>query len=276
MKKLSKKNLNSLFFVLLALSVVSCGKDKERPDEYIAKVGDSYLTNTEVDSALGSYKHNKKFRTEYVRQWIEKEVLFKEAIEEDITDEEDFSKTINDTRRELAGVKLIQKILEENQLEFSEDELKYFFINNQDEFRKPEVAYVINSIRFNDELKAINFRSALIESDWNSAFAVIHDDKSVVSFENEKLLYVSEVPGLTLARIIEGLNTGEISIILENEPGNFLIVQMVEIIQPNQTPDFKYIQDNIRERFVMIQKKKLLQDYLEGLYSKYEVEFAEK
>lgn len=274
--KHSREILNKFFFVAFIVLIYACSKEKEHPDEYAAKVGDSYLTNTDIDSSLGSYKHNKKFRSEFIRQWIEKEVLYNEAIDEDIINDDEYIRLIGETKRELAGIKLIEKYFNENTFDFSEEDLNSYFYNNQDEFRKAETAYVINSACLKDELKAIDFRSSLMENGWIQTITSFNEDKSVLKMETAKVIYLSETSDVILSRMIEGLNKDEISIVFETVPGKFMVVQIVDVIQPNQTPDFKYIKNEVRDRFLMIQKKKLYQEYLEELYSKYEVEFAEK
>ena len=68
-----------LLFSLFLLLFISCSK-KEDVD-YIVRVGDSFLTQSMVDDAIGESNGNKLFREEFIRKWIEKRVIYLSAVD---------------------------------------------------------------------------------------------------------------------------------------------------------------------------------------------------
>ncbi len=61
-------------------------------------------------------------------------------------------------------------------LDFSDSDLLEYYESNKNYFRANTNYYLLNRVYFNSEDKAIKFRVAAIESDWNKAVSLFNSD----------------------------------------------------------------------------------------------------
>lgn len=246
-------------------------KGKQTPKKFVAKVGNTYLLQKDVDKSMAKTENAKKYTEEFVRDWVETEMLYKEAINQKIVNDSDYKSIVVRLKKELAGALLLHKI-RESRVKVGDDELKVFFEANKNDFKNLDDAIVAKYIKFNKEQSAIKFRNTLLNSNWESALAKIRTDSSVINFRNQDYLYYSEISPPILLRYIQNLNPGEIGIVIKIEPKVFAVVQVKAFFKKGSIPKLSFIKNQVKERYLMMKKKQLLQDYINKLYSKYEVE----
>jgi len=92
-------------YVLIAIIFLGCNKEPEKK-KYVARVNDTYLTEEELNE-LDSLFEDSSSRSEIIKRWVSKELLYQEAISKGITDDEEFNRIINNSRRELASSMLL-------------------------------------------------------------------------------------------------------------------------------------------------------------------------
>lgn len=258
--------------VFLFLILIGCEKEKVE-NGFIAEVNGVGLTNTALKEALESDYFNKKHQVEYIRQWIETELLYQEAIDKDILDATDYRNILERNKKELAAAYLLKDYFDDFSYDFGTRELKSYFNKYISDFKIFDDAYVINKIRFTDEGRAILFRYTLIESDWEKAIGVFKGDQSIISSKTKQLIYKYQVQPLLLFRIVKNLLPGEVSIVLETEPGVFSVVQLVKFLEKNSFPDYEYVEDLVKERYANIKKTQMYRSLIDELFAKYNVKF---
>lgn len=260
------------YFAAALLFSVSCSDFDRNPDsKIVARVNRVDLTEAEVNEALRSEKYNGSFRKEYIKNWIEKEILYKEAAENNVEDKE-FEKIIEESKKELAVSFFLDKYFRENPVKYSEKDLQDFYNDNKSTYAINDDALVYNEVVFNDESKAILFRNTLLDSDWNRTMNVFRGDSSIKFSDENRFRFFSDLNSRKLLKILQVLNDGEVSIIFEESPGSFLILQVVHRLSDDEIPDLKYIRDQVVEDFLTLQKKALYNKLIISLYSKYNVE----
>ncbi|NMB81872.1 MAG: hypothetical protein GYA14_08645, partial [Ignavibacteria bacterium] len=151
--------------VISILTFISCS-DENKSSKHLVKVGESVLTEENLKNSLGEFQNQVKFSEEFITDWIEKEVLFKEAKDNGILDSEEFNRILEKSKKELAAALIIRKYLDENKYEPTIDELKNFYDKYKQDFTFVEDNYKINRAYFKNSESAIRFRKLLIESDW--------------------------------------------------------------------------------------------------------------
>ena len=92
------------------------------------------------------------------------------------------------------------------------------------------------------------------------------------SYESSKMFLRSQLPNEKVVRIIDNLLPGEISIVFESEPNIFSVVQLVEFLSEDSIPKMSFVQDVVIERYSMMERKRLYNEFVKELYSKYNVE----
>ncbi len=268
-KLLNQRNsLSALVFFLLLLN--GCSREGQKT-EYVARVNDSYLTEEDLTAVSERYGGHQFFKEEQIRSWINRELLYQQAVKEGILDENKYKILMKNAGRELAASLMIEKWYSENTPVYQPEEVKVFFEKHQDEFRFTESAFLVNMAEFSDENRAVTFRSAAVESDWNKALNFFNKDTSLSKLENERLLFSSDLQPLKLNRIINELYPGEVSLIIPVE-GNYLVIMLVSRFEAGTLPPFDVIKEKAEKRFVAEKKTELLKEYYESLYSSNEID----
>jgi hypothetical protein len=275
MRSLSRlSNIKFHLIILAAIIFLGCDKDSEKKD-YVARVNDSYLTEIELnkfDSLVsGSYS-----RTEIIKRWIDKELLYQEALKAGATDDEEFNRIINDAKRELASSMLLNKYLEANLHKPNENELREFYSQHINEFKAEENIYVFNSASFKNENAAIRFRTKLIEINWDEATDDYSEDKSLIKVESGNALLANEIYPIQLLNLIEVLIPGEVSIVLEENSEKFTVVNLVQNFQKGSIPPIEFIRNDVEARLISEKRELISRDFLEDLHSKNEIEIKAK
>lgn len=261
------------FFIVLAasLSLSACSKEPQRKD-YVARVNDKYLTQEELNNMLSSSESKNFYKNEIIRNWINKELLYQKAVKEGITGEKEYKDLMENSKKELAVTFLLNKIFEEEKENIDSKQIEEYYEQNKSDFKAFYDAYVINAIHFNNEDKAIKFRSTLIESDWNRALNVFKGDSSIINALTSQIYYDYELQPLTLARIVKELNPNETSIVFNDEPGVFSVVQSVNEFSKGSVLPLDFVKDDVENRLMANKKDKLIRDYIKELYSKNNIE----
>ncbi len=270
--KNSQKRLDISLIVCLSFVIAGCDKElKLIENDYAAKVGSSVLTEKQIQEGIGSKKYGMKLREEFVREWVNKELLYQKAVEEGITSEPEYLNIIDESRKELAAGLFLERYLASKVLIFSERELSDYFYGNVNEFIINHNALVINKAAFSNYEDVIFFRNSLLENDWDFAVSAYRSSRADGEFIKEKFLYEYDLQPLSLLRAAKELMNGEISIIIEDQPGKFLVVQLVESYAKGSIPSFKYLLEEVKERYAFIKLNEKQNTLLAELYTKYDV-----
>jgi peptidyl-prolyl cis-trans isomerase C len=211
-------------------------------------------------------------RNELILNWVESELLYKEAVNQGLEKDKNYIASIEDTKRALAKAYLINKIVEDARISVTDKELEDYYNLNKSDFHIGLDAYNYNFIIFNDERKAILFRNTLGESDWNRSLNVFRGDSSIIADGSNIFHYEYQIYPLTAQRAVKYLYPGEISIVLKYEPDQYAVFQLIQKYEKGTTPEFSAIKDEVKERYLMMQKNTLIKNYIKNLYSKYDVE----
>ncbi|MEW6655144.1 MAG: hypothetical protein AB1394_16980, partial [Bacteroidota bacterium] len=244
MKSSSKHSKNKLGIVFLALIVSYACSEEQKSDKIVVKLKESVLTKTMLDSALSSNANSAKLKEEFISDWIETEVLYRQAVKEGIQDDADYISLLNRSKKELAGTLYLKKILAENELIPSESEVEQYFNEYKEDFKLKDDLFKLNIMRTPTFEKAVQARTKILESSWNKAKDFFRTDSTLV-FSTENL-YKSEIEPVVLLRVINSLITKETSIILETEPGIFSIVSIEDKYAADSIPPFEVAKDKAK------------------------------
>jgi hypothetical protein len=272
LKKHLNKNLVFILTVLIfSLLVISCSK-KGKNDKLVAKVNKTVLTEDDLKIALSNDPNKGKIREEFIHDWIEKEVLFQQAVENGILDDQEYKSVVERNKRELAATMFLNKIVDEKKIDVTEDEEKNYFDSNKNEYNLIDDIYNVDLIHFNNFDKAVQFRTKLMETNWNTSLIFFRGEQSIIETETQRLLYQYQIQPITLLRIINNLVPNEVSVVVETEPGKFTVAQLITKYNKDTTPSFEIVKDKVRERLLMIKKKEFLKEYIDKLIEEHNTE----
>jgi len=264
------KIIEGIIFPLLILSACS---ESKKPDSYIAKVNDSYLTESEFAVLIDSQFVTDASRSAVIKNWIRQEILYQEALKEGLTETKEFKETIENTKKQLAAALILEKIATTTQPQFTNDELENFFEENESSFKLPFNAYYWNRVNFSGRDAAVKFRTDLIMTGWEDAIKKSENDPELVNIENAVLVSEQDIQPVRLLRILEGLYPLEISIVIPDERGYYSVVQLIDKYSAGSVPAFYAVKTEVERRFRAALTELAVENYINELYSLSEVDF---
>ena len=271
----SKKHLsrlNKISLVLIAAAfLTSCGKEQPKT-EYVARVNDAYLTKKDLASLIDTTMVNTLHKSEVIRNWINREILFQKAKKEGILQQDDYKGLIKNSGKELAGALLLNSYISSATINFEQRDLINYFKENNNDFKLPDKTYLLNIIHFSNEDRAVEFRSLVIDSDWQKAMNVFYGDSEIISIESKLLLREQDVYSIKVLRVVKRLHPLEISIVISEREGYYTVVQVLEKYLKGSLPSFVLIKQDVERRFIAEKRKELMEKYMKDLYSKNEIE----
>lgn len=268
LKKLSKNSLLVPF--LISLIFLSCSKE-EKNEKNIAKVNDAVLTEDILNSMMNDSKNKAKLKDEIINQWIEDEVLFQEAEKEGITNEKEFQKILERSKKNLAISFLIKKYLDKNEIQIKDEELKKYYDENKNEFVLNDELYYLRIAKFENYESAIEFRKKLIETNWNIANNYIKT-KTDKFQTKEDLIYKKDLQPIQVVRIVNTMEINEISSIIDISNNEFIIINLMNKYSENTIPPFEAVKNLVKEKLTILKQKELIHNYLTELLSEHNLE----
>jgi len=269
-KHLNKKVTNTI--LLTGLLVFSSCSEEAKKTDYIARVNETYLTREEFASLADTLNLNSIQKNQLIKNWVYNEMLFQAAKDKGVTNREDYKNYLEKSSKELAGAMLIEEFAESEEINYTDKDLINYFEKNKNYFRLNINSYLINKVSFDNEDKAIKFRSLVLESDWENTVNIFSSDSSMMRNKKAELIEENNVYPLQLSSIIKDLYPEEISIVITEKPGYYSVVQKITNFEKESVPPFEIIKSKVTQRFIAEMKRKMIENYLKELYSENEIE----
>lgn len=269
------KHLNKIeiftFFVFASIILSGCGKEKVKKD-FVARVNNSYLTKEQLSSLMAGYSGKNFYREEVIRNWINQELLYQEAVKNGILKERNFISLLDNSKKELAISLFLEKHFNDEKPSYDSKEVEDYYSQHQNDFAVFYNTYYLNIADFNDENKAIKFRTLLFDSDWEKALNVFKADSSINIVRYEVLLNDYQIQPVSIQRIVSQLNPQEVSIVINYQPGHYVIVQKLQTFNKGTVPPYNVIKSEVEKRFVAKLKNDFLQSYIKDIYTNNDIE----
>jgi hypothetical protein len=270
-QKLLKQRKRISFVFLLILFFAGC-TDKTEKQEYIARVNNSYLTAEEYAALADSGSNTDMQKQEIINNWIKKELLYHEAVKKGINENDEYKRIVEKSRKELAGAILLNQISADQNVNFQPGEVENYYKINRGEFKLTSNSFLLNIVSFSDRSRAVEFRTKVISSGWKEAIAEFTGDSTLLSKRSEVLINEPDIYPIKVARVVKALNPPENSIVISDDAGYYTVVQVLNKFKKNTTPPFKFISEQVEERYLIVKTKQLIDNYIDELYSQGDVE----
>lgn len=272
------KHLNlKIEIILFSLIIFLTGcSEKKEDNNYIARVNDSYLTREVMASLVDTSSLSASEKNALIKSWINDELLFQKALEENITDEEMFNYIVRNSYRKLAIGLLVKKLTDDYEVDYKTSDLIAYYEKNKNYFLRSEETYLVNQAKFKDEITAIKFRDLVLESSWEKAKQFFEKKSSVVFIESGNLKELSEIYPIEVADAVNYLFPDEISIVIRDKQINYNVVQLVKKFNAFDDLPFEIIKNEVEKRYISEEKSKYLENFLKELYSNSKIEIKER
>jgi peptidyl-prolyl cis-trans isomerase C len=268
-----------LLAIGVSLFIVSCEHD-EKPDEYVARVNDEYLTLEMIYGRLPeTHGMNEAMVREYVNQWLTSEMLYQEARRRGLDRDERVLNPLSDIRRNLAINALLEdEIYTEASERVTEADVERYYEAHLEEFTTNVPLIDISYVLFEQRTAATAFRNAVVRgTEWEVALETILNDPEQTTgvievgerhYYHERDLYPPEI-----WRAARQLGAGGISFPVSTDQG-FYIVRHHGTVQGGGTYPLSYVSNEIRERLVIERRQERYQEFLLDLRQRYPIDIT--
>ncbi len=259
----------SIFFILLLLGLTQC-KNQQKPDDtLVAKVYESALYESDIESALEEEAGNEVIRAQYVDSWIRKS-LFLEKAALSKSDQQEIVDLIDQYRSSLLIQKHKERFVDRNlNKTISEAELNdvYASLKNNYKLRNSifKIELVVTPAEHADRLDLINYFKKKDIDEWRNSFASQVD----IHMQDTSRWYSWEEINQYIPHdlISEEDIDGDEDYFRENDTYLFFI-RVYEKIDKNEIAPLSYMKDKLERAILENRKQLLLSEYSSELYTK--------
>jgi len=269
------KKVLILFFVICL--VFACAQKKEETKgPYLAKVGDSVITQADFEREMKGLPQfvQKMFEgpggnEKFLEELIKRELLYKEAIKKGLEKDPEYVKKLEDFKRiTLVGL-LLQKEIE-GKVKVSDQEIKQYYEKNKDKFA-PVTQIRASQILVKTEDEAKKIEDKLKKGEDFAQLAKKYSIDTATAKNGGDLGYFSRgqmLPEVEAAAM--RLKPGEISEPVKTKLGYHII--KVTDKKTGQVVEFDKVRNLIQQNLMAEKQKEVFDSYVDGLKKNYKVE----
>ncbi|MDZ7725500.1 MAG: peptidylprolyl isomerase [candidate division KSB1 bacterium] len=162
-----------LFFLFL----LTCDRQVQDKSPVIATAGQSEYTLDQLKNMLpdqsGLELSNVQVRN-YIRRWVERELVFNKALEEDLNKDPFVQKKLKELEKEYLVALYLDKYLDSN-IVITEDEIQAFYQENKQSFIRPATLYDVHYFLVDTYRNAYDIRRRLLN---NESLETIAEDST--------------------------------------------------------------------------------------------------
>ena len=257
--------MKKTLYILLLLSVFSCKEENVSNDNAVAKVGENYLYQNEVNSTISKYNFDSNLvASEYINSWIIEQLEYKEATKNIEKNNPELEILIEDYRKFLYVDKYKKEYVNKNlDTIVSSDEILKYYNNNKSLYILKN--NIVKATYIKTKLKAPKLyklkqwlkSSKLEDQELLSTYCVQYADKyddfeeNWVDFEG----IINNIPKrvnnpskyLTYTKLIEA-----------RDSISYYLVKISEYKLANDTSPVGYIKEEVVKNIIKQRKKNLL------------------
>ena len=257
--------------------LVMHGCSREQDKSYVARVDQSVLTDAELSAERDSTRGARGQDLQLVDSWITTELLYQEAVRRGLSTTDEIQRQVEMTRKRLAiNALLDQELFSRDSALVTERAMRDLYDSVGDELRLREDVALVSFARFAERDAANDFRSTILRgTSWHDALQRFQRDYLLRStlvqvvdgqYVTKATLYPEE-----LWRLARNLNKEEVSFVVSTGGGYYILV-VHGLKRQGEKPDWYYIKDELRERILIGQRKRLYDSLLTQLRTKHSVE----
>jgi parvulin-like peptidyl-prolyl isomerase len=262
----------SIYLIVLCISIFSCNNSNN--EHVIARVGKATLTLESLKNSIPNEYSNQITRDQnicYVKQWIDRELLFQEALNQKIDKESVIKERLEKMKKDLLSSELLSRVSMKSQSDSLNDSVfKQYYKKNQSQYvrDKDYVKYI--DITAEDSKKAWEIYRTANKSNINTI--ALQNSKNQ-SFDSTNVPYFpleTTLPEIRQIIVTTAINT--ISLPIKTNNG-YHIIDVLDKLDKGGICSYSEVRKEIASQLIMIEQKTKIDKLLSDLRIKSRVEF---
>jgi peptidyl-prolyl cis-trans isomerase C len=265
-----------LILLFVFCMVFACAKKEEKKGAYLAKIGDSVITQADFEREMKGLPEfvQKMFegasgKESFLNELIKRELLYKEALKKGLDKDPEYVKKLEDFKKiTLVGL-LLQKEIE-GKVKVSDQEVKDYYEKNKGKFA-PVTQIRASHILVKTEEEAKQIEEKLKKGEDFAQLAKKYSIDTATAKNSGDLGYFSKgqmVPEFESAAM--SLKPGQISEPVKTKFG-YQIIKVTDK-KMGQPVDFDKVKNLISQNLMAEKQKEVFDSYVEGLKKSFKVE----
>lgn len=260
--------LPALLTILLLAGLVAGCQSEEPPSSFTARVGDHYLTQSDLDRLMddmGPIPDSSEARQQVIEQWIERTLLLREAERLKLSQEPAVERLLEKRRQSTLVSAMTERIYEDTQREPTEEEVRTYFERHQSQLALREPYVRVRHLATTEEDTARRIRTRLQRTPETEADSVW---TSLIRRHAEQPDRALEISGQFLpeGRLfsqlpyvrdeLSNLREGEIAPLTQDD-NRFHVLQLVRRVPEGTSPELRWVEPEIRRRLRIRARKQM-------------------
>lgn len=248
----------------------------------VARIDNETLTLEALRAQFDSSKGVSEAQAqEYIRRWINNEILYREAIRRGLDKNETVVSRFEEARRQLViNALLEEEIYNEKSLESAPEEIGGYYQQHLHEFAVPADVAQVSFVLFSNRDAANAFRTAVLRgTPWSDALKQMRSDleqaASIVAGVDSAYHTQATLVPAELWRVAAASMRAEPSFPIRTNDG-FYILSVWKFMRKGQTADIQYVEQEIRGRLAIERRQRMLDSLMENLRAKHTVQILFK
>lgn len=251
---------------LLALSLTGCVKEEPLPEDEIARVNDRVLTSAEVaawELSLRQPYVPEELRVSYILHWVERELLYQEAVKRDLLNDPWVAERVEDATRSI----LVSRLLEQeyrNILTLTPAEIRLYYLDHVNEFIWDKEHISVQYWRSRTRKGMDALRVALLRGRQD---ALWKGDPGALE-QGSLSLKQTEVADQSLWQLLNWLSEGKLSQVIPLE-GSFWVFKVIEKSQAGDRKALEDVHDEVVARLSEERRQRHKASFIQHLVLEY-------
>jgi len=264
---------------LLLFSVTDCSRQPQ--ETIIARVDNAALTLEDAMKRIDTTRVLFKDQLlRYITQWVNEELINQEALRRGMDNSARLQYKLREANKLIINQYFLDQYIYSGPVSFNEQILQEYYKKHETEFIVQEDAIKINMITLESRERASFFVSSVLRgSKWQDAVNTIKQDTSLASgiILNSSETYFTQhtLFPVELWKVASTLKMGEVSYPVKTSLG-YSAIQVISSIKKGERADYSIVRDEIRERFIIEQRRLKYKELLDQLHKNHRVDILIK
>jgi peptidyl-prolyl cis-trans isomerase C len=260
-----------LFTALIVTAIAGCSKT-ESDKTPVARLDNQMLALEEIRAHIDTSREPSQGQIQqYIQRWLTEESLYREAVERGMDRTDEMNQKVEDVRRQLTINALLEKEVYSLQTSnFSLQDIRKYYETNIKEFNLVHDVALVSYALFKNRDAATEFRNIVLKgTSWSNA---INQNASSISmrvdssYQTQATLIPAE-----LWRVASNATSHELSFPINTDNGYYVLV-LWKFMKQGQTANLPLVEQEIRGRLTIEQRRKLFDRLVQTLRAKHAIE----
>lgn len=260
--------MQRLVIAVMLMALVGSGcENPEPPPDYVARVGSSYLTKQDLQEALENApasRDSADARRQIVEQWVTNELLYQEAKRQGLREESEVKQLLQENERSVLISALVSSLYEQDTVRPSAAEVQSYYERHRQQLQLREPYLQVRHLATANADSAAQARSLLqraviaghADSTWSLLARRFAMDPAraldlASNYYPAQRLF-NQLPPLRSK--LRTMSEGQIATLVRTDSLTH-VLQLVRRVPAGTVPPISWIEDKIRRRLVIQERK---------------------